>query len=67
MSKRCIRIPIWIDILALSSVNPNDYKKKYTPKQVLKLSSENGQIRAPGDRFYIGGKRVFARVFIKKK
>ena len=48
-------------------VNPNDYKKKYTPKQVLKLSSENGQIRAPGDRFYIGGKRVFARVFIKKK
>ena len=25
MSKRCIRIPIWIGKLALSSVKPNDY------------------------------------------
>ena len=25
ISKRCIRIPVWIDKLALSSVKPNDY------------------------------------------
>ena len=25
MPKRCVRIPIWIDKLALSSIKPNDY------------------------------------------
>lgn len=47
-------------------VNPNDYKKKYTRNQVIKMSSEGSQLRAPSDRWYINGQRKFARVFIKK-